>query len=224
MAVTVQFADCTLDIAARRLMRDGHETHLSPKAFELLRVLVEHHGRALSKGELFERVWPGVFVSDASLARVVTEIRDAVGDDAREARIIQTKHGYGYTFAAAIEGALPGGAAVDAAGAPFTHCWLVWRKRAYPLTQGEHIVGREPGVSVWLDSPKVSRHHARVVVTGIAATIEDLGSKNGTIVRGARISSPVGLESGDEIRIGPFTLSFRSGGGQPTTESGVRSP
>src|SRR5262245_8389404 len=149
--MSVRFADCTLDVASRRLVRAGHEVHLSPKAFELLRVLVDNRGRALSKAELLERVWPGVFVSDASLARVVTEIRDVVGDDAREARIIQTKHGYGYAFTAAIEGAEPGGAAVDAAGRP---CWIVWRNRAFPLTQGEHIVGREPGVSVWLDSPK----------------------------------------------------------------------
>ena len=74
----VRFADCTLDIAARRLMRGGCEAHLSPKAFELLRVLVDNRGRALSKAELLEQVWPGVFVSDASLARVVTEVRAAV--------------------------------------------------------------------------------------------------------------------------------------------------
>ena len=217
----LRFADCTFDVAARRLVRGGQEVHLSPKAFELLRVLIDNPGRALSKAELLERIWPGVFVSDASLARVVSEIREAIGDDAREARIIRTKHGYGYVFAAPIERGDPGGPAVEAARAT---CWMVWRKRAFPLSQGEHIVGREPGVSVWLDSPKVSRHHARVVVAGIAATIEDLGSKNGTIVRGARIALPVGLEPGDEIRIGPFTLSFRAGAGQTTTESEMRSP
>ena len=215
----VRFADCTLDVAARRLVRAGREAHVSPKAFELLRILVDNRGRALSKAELLERAWPDVFVSEASLARVVTEIRDAVGDDAREGRIIRTMHGYGYSFGATVEADEPSGAAADAAD---WTCWIVWRKRAFPLNEGEHIVGREPGVTVWLDSPKVSHQHARVAVTGAGATIEDLGSKNGTIVRGARISTPVDLESGDEIRIGPFTLSFRAAAGQTTTESEVR--
>jgi len=218
--VKVRFADCTLDLGARRLIRQGHETHLSPKAFELLRVLVDNRGRALSKSELLERIWPGVFVSDASLARVVTEIREAIGDNARDARIVRTKHGFGYAFGATVEGPETGRTGTDAADCT---CWILWRKRAFPLSQGEHIVGREPGVAVWLDSPRVSRHHARLVVSGNVATIEDLGSKNGTIVRGARISLRATLESGDEIRIGPFALVFRAASGQATTETGTRS-
>ena len=216
----LRFGDCTLDIETRRLFRGDEEVHLSPKAFELLRLLIEHRDRALSKAELLEHVWTGVSVSDASLTRTVTEIREAVGDAAREAHIIRTVHAYGYAFSAKVEHAESGPPVAGAAGAS---CWIVWRKRAFALSQGAHFVGREPGVTVWLDSPKVSRHHARVVVTGAKATIEDLGSKNGTMVRGARISSPVGLESGDEIRIGPFRLSFRVGSGQATTESEVHS-
>ncbi|OLC40853.1 MAG: hypothetical protein AUH43_25690 [Acidobacteria bacterium 13_1_40CM_65_14] len=80
----VQFADCALDVGARRILRKDREVHLSPKAFELLVVLVERRGDAVSKTELLERVWPKVYVSDASLARVVTELRDAIGG--REAR------------------------------------------------------------------------------------------------------------------------------------------
>src|SRR5687768_15146601 len=133
----VRFADCTLDLEERRLVRGDREAHLSPKAFELLRVLVENRGRAASKAELLERVWPGVFVSDASLARVVTEIREAVGDRARKTGIIRTVHGYGYAFGAPIENLEP----LVVADADPT-CWIVWRKRAFPLTEGEHIVGR----------------------------------------------------------------------------------
>ena len=214
----VRFADCTLDVEERRLVRSDREAHLSPKAFELLKLLVDHRGRALSKAELLERVWPGVFVSDASLARVVTEVREAVGDRARTG-IIRTVHGYGYAFGAPLEDLEP--PPVVAGADP--RCWIVWRQRAFPLTEGEHIVGRDPGVSVWLDSLEVSRHHARVVVSGGEATIADLGSKNGTIVRGARISAPVKLEAGDEIRVGPFTLSFRGARGQATTQTQVRS-
>jgi DNA-binding winged helix-turn-helix (wHTH) protein len=87
----VQFADCALDVGARRILRKDREVHFSPKAFELLVVLVERRGDAVSKAELLERVWPNVFVSDASLARVVTELRDAIGDERRE--MIRTVHG-----------------------------------------------------------------------------------------------------------------------------------
>ena len=57
--------------------------------------------------------------------------------------------------------------------------------------------------------PKVSRHHARVVVAGREASIEDLGSKNGTFVRGVRIEERTQLQPGDDIQIGPIKLIFR---------------
>jgi len=81
--VKVRFADYHLDTDARQLFERSRSVHLSPKAFEFLKVLVENRPRALSKQELLDRVWPGVFVSDASLARCVSEIRDAIGDHSR---------------------------------------------------------------------------------------------------------------------------------------------
>jgi pSer/pThr/pTyr-binding forkhead associated (FHA) protein len=98
-------------------------------------------------------------------------------------------------------------------------CWFIWRRRVFALSEGQHIAGREPDVSIWLDSAKVSRHHARVLVRGTSTTIEDLGSKNGTFVRGSRISAPTALEAGDEVRIGPFTLTFRVARGPTRTET-----
>ena len=97
----VRFADCVLDVDARTVCRETAAIHLSPKAFDFLAALVEHRGRALSKAELLERVWPDVFVSEASLARVVREIREALGDSPHDSRIIRTVHRYGYAFAAA---------------------------------------------------------------------------------------------------------------------------
>jgi len=213
--VKLHFSGCTLDLDARRLLRGTREIRLSPKAFELLKVLVEGRPSALTKAEMLERVWPGVFVTDASLARVVTEVRQAFGDRPREAHIIRTVHGYGYAFAAEVR--------VDALTPPRAtaleqSCWLVTADRTFSLADGDHIVGREPGVSVWLDSPKVSRHHARVVVSGSAVTVEDLSSTNGTFVRDERISSAAALESGDTIKIGPFTLTFLVAGSLAPTE------
>ena len=210
----LHFSGCTLDLDARRLLRGTREIRLSPKAFELLKVLVEGRPSALTKAELLERVWPGVFVTDASLARVVTEVRQAFGDRPREAHIIRTVHGYGYAFAAEVEVDVP----TPRTGALERSCWLVTADRTFGLADGDHIVGREPGVSVWLDSPKVSRHHARVVVSGSAVTVEDLSSTNGTFVRDERISSAAALESGDTIKIGPFTLTFLVAGSLAPTE------
>lgn len=202
----VRFADCTLDTDARRLFRGTSEVHLQPKAFELLALLVENRCRAVSKSELLERVWPGVFVSEASLARVVHEIRDGIGDHGRDGQIIRTVHAYGYAFAAVVEGET----AQPAVEAPsLCAYWLICGHRELALHEGEHVVGRDLEAGVRLDSPKVSRRHAKFVVRGADVTVEDLGSKNGTFVRDVRISEPTPINAGDEIRIGHFTLVLR---------------
>jgi DNA-binding winged helix-turn-helix (wHTH) protein len=213
--VKVRFADCVLDANARRVCRGTAAIHLSPKAFELLTVLIAHRGRALSRAELLAQVWPDVIVSDASLARVVREIRAALGDSPRDARIVRTVHRYGYALAPIVVNDDPTGRAV----AERSTCWLTGRTRTFGLTEGEHIVGREPDVTVWLDSPRVSRRHARILVDDGRATIEDMDSKNGTFVRGARVTAPAVLEAGDAIQIGPFTLIFRLSHGLAATET-----
>ena len=210
----VRFADCELDTGARQLLRQSYAVHLSPKAFELLKTLVEERPRALSKQELLDRVWPGVFVSDASLARAVSEIRDAIGDHSRTDGYLQTVHGFGYRFATA--GVVTTPASPERVRAS---CWLIGRDFEFRLVDGEHIVGREPGVSIRLDSPKVSRHHARMVMNGPDVSIEDLGSKNGTFVRGVRIGTPTTLAPGDEIQIGPVKLVFKVDEGATLTEA-----
>jgi DNA-binding winged helix-turn-helix (wHTH) protein len=215
----VRFVDCILDLDARRLVRGDREMHLSPKAFELLRLLVESRPRALSKAELLEHVWPGVFVSDASLAKVISNIRHAVGHrDA--APVVRTVHAYGYAFAARVDDEPAPDPLIQTA--PHATCWLFCGSREFALSDGEHIVGRDVDASVCLDSPKVSRRHARIVVSGRCATLEDLGSKNGSFVRGIRISAPTSLASGDDARIGPFTLIFRVGADSGSTLSEVR--
>lgn len=203
----IRFADCILDTDARRLACGARDVHLSPKAFELLRILLESRPRALSKNELLEHVWPGVFVSDASLAKVISKVREAIADHDEAAPMIRTVHGYGYAFAAAIDAQPPPKDSANTSG--HAVCWLFCGSREFPLPDGEHIIGREPNAAICLDSPKVSRRHAKLVVNGITATLEDLGSKNGCSVRGVRITSPTPLEPGDETRIGPFILTFR---------------
>ena len=212
----IRFADCVLDADARTVCLGDATIHLSPKAFDLLAVLVEHRGRALSKVELLQRVWPDVFVSDASLARVVREIRAALGDSPHDARIVRTVHGYGYAFAAAIS---EDSSKPPAADGRRPTLWLTRRTRTFALSEGEHLIGREPALAICLDSPKVSRHHARIVVKDARATIEDLDSKNGTFVAGVRLTAPAMLEPGETVRVGPCTLIFRVSDTLPVTET-----
>jgi DNA-binding winged helix-turn-helix (wHTH) protein len=217
----IRFAGCTLDTDARRLFRGRREVRLSPKAYELLALLVERRPRALSKAELLEQVWAGVFVSDASLARVVNEIRRGLGDRARAAQFIRTVHGFGYAFDAVVDAG--GGGDLAVTQPDQAACWLRARGRDFALADGEHIVGRDAGLAVRLDSPKVSRRHARVVVRGTQATLEDLGSKNGTFIRGERIAGPVVLKPGDAIRVGGFRMVFHVSTGAASTETEIQS-
>jgi hypothetical protein len=144
-------------------------------------------------------------VAEANLPSLVAEIRGATGDSADEPRYIRTIHRFGYAFC----GIVSDGAAEGEAGARPLGSWLMCEGRQIRLAEGDNIIGREPEAAVWLDFFTVSRRHARLVISGGRATLEDLGSKNGTQVRGERISAPADLVDGDEIRIGAVVLSFR---------------
>jgi DNA-binding winged helix-turn-helix (wHTH) protein len=201
----VAFGEFTLDTDSRQLRQGDAERHLSPKAFELLRLLVENRPRALSKAEIHERLWPATFVSDATLTSLVAEVRDALGETAGRAQFVRTVHRFGYAFM---------GEATELVPHPHAHaqrarCWIVWEFGQVGLTDGEHLLGRDGDVAVWLESPTISRHHARIHISGGDATIEDLGSKNGTHLRGERLTAPSPLTDGDEIRLGSVLVKFR---------------
>lgn len=77
----------------------------------------------------------------------------------------------------------------------------------FQLYEGEIVVGRGEDVALLLPNVSVSRHHAKVIVQGDEVIIEDLESRNGTSVNGTAVTRQV-LSSGDEIRMGKFTLVF----------------
>jgi hypothetical protein len=154
----------------------------------------------VSKQDLQAHLWPDTFVTEANLPSLVAEIRDALGDDARQPRYIATLHGFGYAFR---------GLAAPEAAPRMADCWLVGVNAEVRLAYGENTIGRDGLGGATLDSPTVSRHHARIVVAGRTATIEDLGSKNGTFVNNEAVVSPRALADGDQIRIGSFLLTFR---------------
>jgi pSer/pThr/pTyr-binding forkhead associated (FHA) protein len=77
------------------------------------------------------------------------------------------------------------------------------------LNEGDNILGRAPDAGVWIDAPGVSRHHARIRLDAATAAVEDLGSKNGTYLRGERVTAPTRLADGDQIRLGSVVITFR---------------
>jgi hypothetical protein len=95
-------------------------------------------------------------------------------------------------------------------------CALMWGARLVPLAFGENVVGRDPGCTLTIPSDLVSRRHARLVVTPDGATLQDLGSKNGTLLSGRRVERETKLDDGDELRIGPARLVFCAPGAGST--------
>jgi DNA-binding winged helix-turn-helix (wHTH) protein len=201
----LSFGPWTLDPALRQLRREGSEVALSPKAFDLLALLTEHPERAFSKAELHQHLWPDSFVSDGSLTILIAEIRNVLKDDARQPRFIRTVQRFGYAFCADVVRER----AITPAKAAGKHGWLVWGETITPLVEGETILGRTAEAGMRFDIPGVSRRHARVSVVGEQVTLEDLGSTNGTHLRGEKIMQPVRLIDGDEIRLGPVRIVFR---------------
>ena len=188
---------------------------LSPKAFRLLEILLDRRPEALSKSELLDCLWPETSVSDASLHNLVAEVRAAIGDTPQAARFIRTVPRFGYAFHG--DARPVSSAAAGVAGPALAGPHLLSRRREWRLSEGPNDVGRDPECAVSIDSPSVSRRHARLVVTSGAATIEDLGSKNGTYVNEQRVSHAVAVEDGDQIRVGSVTTVFRRGGSLPST-------
>jgi DNA-binding winged helix-turn-helix (wHTH) protein len=205
--VRLRFGPFTVDAETRQLLREDSELHLSPKAFDLLWALVEHRPRVVEKTELLARIWPDTFVLDANLNVLIGDVRRTLGDSAREPRYVRTVHGVGYAFCGEARDARERAAP----GRP-TPCWVIAGDRTYRLAEGENLVGRDPECLVWLDSDSVSRRHARVVVESAErrVSLEDLASKNGTRVRGARVRARVEVADGDEIVFGAVRVKLRS--------------
>ena len=207
----MKFGDCVLDSDTRELYRGGKVVHLEPKAFALLELLIAERPKAISKSKLQDALWPETYVSERSLARLVADLRAAIGDSAEKPRFIRTVHRFGYAFCGAV-------ATVSSHETVF-HCRVVWGEREIALARGENVLGRDPEVAIWIDLDSVSRRHARIVVGEEDATLEDLRSKNGTFLDGEKLTSPARLANGSRIKIGAASLVFRCSRRMGTTRT-----
>jgi DNA-binding winged helix-turn-helix (wHTH) protein len=202
-----------VDVGARLVRRDGIDVHLPPKAFDLLLLLVRNQPGAVPHERLHAELWPGVHVSETSLAALVTQLRKALGDRSAEGRIVRTLHRVGYAFAG--DALVVGGTPV--AGTPI--CRLLWRGVRVDVAPGESVIGRDRRAAIQIDADSVSRHHARLMVTEREVSIEDLDSKNGTWIAGERISGAVPLTDGVSFRVGSETIRVEIGTADRSTRT-----
>jgi DNA-binding winged helix-turn-helix (wHTH) protein len=206
--VRLLFDGYMFDSGERSLRRGGETVHLTPKAFQLLEILLRERPQAVSRADLVRELWPATFVADGSLANLASELRSALNDPPGEARLLRTVHRFGYAFC---------GTAKDAQS--ISRCRLLGPDRDFPLLEGENLIGRGSECGVRIASSTVSRVHARLMVDGSQATVEDLESKNGTYVGGARLEAPARLSPGDEIRVGSVRLVWQGARPESATDT-----
>jgi DNA-binding winged helix-turn-helix (wHTH) protein len=210
-----RFADFILNVDARQLTRGGEIVPLEPKMFTLLDVLVQRRPAVVTYAELDELLWPKVYVARTSLTRLVSELRTVLGDPPSESQIIRTAYKTGYAFAADVTAL---GTQPSAPGA-FS---LLTNGRLQPLAEGTNVAGRDGDCAVVVDVASVSRRHACFTVTAGVATVEDLGSTNGTFVNGVPVSTAIVLANGDEIMLGKAIVQLRVKTPPPPTEVLIR--
>src|SRR5262245_6603605 len=214
----IRFGDCLFDSETRQLYARGEISHIQPEAFQLLELLLEHRPKAVSKSQIHERLWPGTFVSDATLTSLLVELRTVIGDDARHPLYVRTVHGFGYAFsgdALDVRDAVPSGTA------PRWSFWILHAGKRTALDAGENLIGRDPGAGLFIDHPSVSRRHARILVAEGNATLEDLGSKNGTRLDDKKVEAPVALSDKARILVGNVPVTFRMFALPYSTETGT---
>ena len=117
VASRFRWDEFVLDLDEYRLERAGVRLALEPKALNLLALMVSRPGHLFSKQEIFDAVWTDTAVTDHALTRVVAQLRRVLGDEAREARYLETVPTRGYRWVKAVE-KLPAEASVAAVGTP----------------------------------------------------------------------------------------------------------
>jgi DNA-binding winged helix-turn-helix (wHTH) protein len=211
------FGDCVFDRDRRELMRQGSIVHGAPKLLALPELLLDAAPRAVTKEEIHKAIWPDTFVADATLTSLIAELRTAIGDEARSPKLVRTIHGYGYAFVGDITDARP----LDRPDRAIA-CRILLGEREIVLAAGVHIIGRAPDAAIYVYDGGVSRHHARITIDASGAVLEDLGSKNGTVLDGRTIDRPTPLVDGVRIVVGATALKFRSLAPLTTTDTVAR--
>lgn len=116
IAMIYEFDGFELDLNTVELRSHGLPVALQPQVFDLLFLLVENHDRMVSRDEIVEKIWQGRAISDTAISSRIKALRQALGDDGAEQRIIRTIHGRGFRLVARVTLKLP--ALADASESP----------------------------------------------------------------------------------------------------------
>lgn len=211
-----RLGDWLVEPALNRVSRDGGSYQLPLKVMDVLVFLAEHAGTTMPKRHIIDVVWRTEFITENTLTQAVADLRRVLGDNARDPQFIETITKRGYRLIAEVEIFDDAAPITPTTGLP---CALVVDRQESTLVAGDNLIGRATDVVVRLESEEVSRHHADIHVSLDGATLEDLGSKNGTFLWGSRVEGPTPLKDGDEITIGPVVLTFRVLSSLATTRS-----
>ena len=190
-----------------RIVRDQVVVPLRPRVMDVLVALASRAGEVVSKRDLVDSVWSSGFVADNTINHCLKELRKDLGDSATAPRFVQTVPRRGYRLMGRVR-PIEAGDAIP--GIEVARCILEGQGWSAYLLEGENLIGRGGEARIVVESPRVSRHHARIVISGESAIVEDLGSKNGTFVGERRIEEPASLSDGDLLRVGDVQIVFRS--------------
>ena len=160
----VSFGDFVLDLDSRELLRGPQAVPLTPKAYQLLEILVTNRPKALSKFALQERLWPDTFVLEKNLVNLIAEIRQSLGDDPTASSL--RAHSPPVRLRVS---STPGRNRIgqhNHATATAVRFRLLWANGRARLGEGEHVLGRDPDLELFFDSPGISRRHALIRVAG----------------------------------------------------------
>ena len=155
-----RFGEFSLDIAERQLKHGVETLHLSPKALDVLNVLVREHGRLVTKQELLARVWPNVFVDQGILTVHVAALRKVLGH-ASSAEWIQTVPREGYRFVGDVR-RTPG---LSRSGGGIEPNCFARPPTSKPTPRGRW---RHSGRSRWTATPRMHKRHSARCCSGVS--------------------------------------------------------
>lgn len=101
--LVLRFGDCSLDVAARELRRDGVRVDLPPLVFDCIAYLAAHRDRAVGRDELVAAVWGKAAISDTMLGKAILAARRAVGDSAEKQALLRTVPRFGYHWVGSVQ-------------------------------------------------------------------------------------------------------------------------
>ncbi len=206
--------DVLVEPEANSIANSDGCVRIEPLLMDLLVFLARRPGRVVRREEIFDGVWQQRYVARSALTRAMALLRQALGDDANQPRFVETIPKRGYRLIAPVEGLEPVAPASPSGGIS-----LLIGDCELPLSEGEHVIGRSDDAEVRIPAARISRRHARIVVRDGHAYLEDLGSKNGTSLRGRPVMSAVELSDRDVITIGATVLVVRVADADAPTET-----